>query len=138
MAFFSNRMKYSKQSIVIGTIFLACIIYVAFFKKDYRLKLREESTEVVIGQITRQYVKGGSYLNFIYTYEGNTMTGGRNITDVLYSPERFVNKFFPVVVSKKNGTNSAILITPKDFAFFEKEFPDSLTWVVQWVQEKGN
>ena len=93
---------------------------------------------MVIGQITREYIPpkaAGYYVGFSYKYEGKEMSGSREITDVIDSPQRFVNKFFPVVVSKEDADESAILTTPKDFSFFDKAFPDSLIWVVQFVDD---
>src|SRR4051794_12994469 len=113
-------MKYSKQSIVIGIIFLGCVIYAFLFKKDYRLKLKEKRTEIVMGQITREYIptrSAGYFINYRYNHEGRQYSGSRDIMDVIYSPQRFVNKFFPVVLSKEDAGESAILITPDDFAF---------------------
>lgn len=120
-----------------GAILLSCVIYSYFFNRDYRLELRKERTEVVTGRITRKYMpkSGGSFLDFSYKYGGQEMESGRYVTGVVYSPERFVNRFFPVVVSIGDPEESAILLTPKDFAFFNKEFPDSLSWVIQFVHE---
>lgn len=93
---------------------------------------------MIIGQITREYLpvrSGGYYIDYSYEYKGNKRRDSREISNVLNSPQRFVNKYFPVIVSDE-GDESAILISPEDFAFFNKEFPDSLGWVVQWVKRK--
>jgi hypothetical protein len=132
-------MKYSKQSIIIATFFAAGLLYVAFFKKDYRLQLREQKTEVFVGEITRKYsVYRSSGIRIEYTFKdrsGKIVVDNRNIADVIGSPERFVKKFFPVVVSEADSDENAILITPSDFALFNIVFPDSLDWVVQYVDE---
>jgi|GEM_PF-5798570 len=130
-------MKYSKQSVVGGIILGVSILYGSFFKKDYRIDLKKKNTEIGIGKITREYIPTKSMshsLTYKFDYAGKQFSKGRNITGVLNSPHRFVNKFFPVVFSKDDPAESAILITPDDFAFFDRDFPDSLSWVIQWVK----
>jgi len=134
-------MKVSKQSIVIAVIFLGCLGYAYFFKKDYRIGLKQKGTEIVVGQITREYTpprSSGYLIDFSYSYEGKKINGSRNIHGIITSPWRFVDKFFPVVVSKEDPHECAILITPQDFSFFNKQFPDSLSWAIQWVHDENN
>lgn len=128
-------MKISKPSVIAGVVLVGCAIYGIFFKRDHRIVLKEKRTEIVIGKITRGHFPNraaGYYLDYRYVYEGEQLTGTMDITDIITSPKRFVNKFFPVVLNKDDVDESVMLLTPKDFAMFNQTFPDSLEWVIQF------
>jgi hypothetical protein len=48
----------------------------------------------------------------------------------------FMGKEFPVVYLPSNPSNSILLIRPKDFSRFGYTFPDSLNWVLKYVNSK--
>ena len=132
-------MRYSKSSVFWIITMITLLIYFFFFKEDGWKKIKENENQLVMGKITRTYIPYKSIsprITYAYELEGKKMESSRNVEDVLYTPQRVVNKYFPVIVSSKDPDESAILITPDDFSFFGKKFPDSLQWVVEFVREK--
>ena len=119
-------------------MFLIFVITRIFFKQDdERLRLKKTETVIVIGKVTSEHgsIKStGHSLEYSFNYEGKEIDLNRKtITNVLSSPYRFVDKYFPVVVSIEDREENVMLITPKDFRTFDLTFPDSLKWVVEWV-----
>jgi hypothetical protein len=47
--------------------------------------------------------------------------------------DHFIGKAFPVIYYPGNPSNSILLITPKDFKRFNYPFPDSLGWVLKYI-----
>lgn len=50
----------------------------------------------------------------------------------IYNPQEFYGKSFPVIVSTLTG-RSVILITPEHFRRFNMQYPDSLKWVLKYI-----
>lgn len=46
----------------------------------------------------------------------------------------FLDRSFPVVYSKKNSRLNELLVLPKDFKKYNISYPDSLVWVMKYLQ----
>jgi hypothetical protein len=133
------RMKISENFIIAGVIVVSLVVYNFLFKKDYISQLGRKKTEMSVAKVIRRYTmhrSPGVRIEYSYSYKGNEMSKIRVIDDVIYNPELFVNKFFPVVLSVDDPGESVILLTPKDFRYFNREFPDSLNWVLELVHDE--
>ena len=79
---------------------------------------------------------GPSYF-FNYSFEigPDNYTGStaeRSMTNIL--PSYFIGKFFPVMYSAKNPSNNKLMVTPKDFEYYHYDYPDSLKWMLDYLQ----
>jgi hypothetical protein len=83
---------------------------------------------------------GGIWIHYVFEFEGKKYKGSsRHHTYEISSSDLHnyvLNKNFPVVYNPSNPSISSLLITPKDFSRFGYSFPDSLTWILQFVKEK--
>jgi len=50
--------------------------------------------------------------------------------------EFFTNKTFPVVYYPDDPSNNMMIISPKDFGYYNIPFPDSLNWVKEYIKEE--
>jgi hypothetical protein len=66
----------------------------------------------------KEYKNTGLYPN-VYASKGDNLVG----------------KSFPVVYDKDDENNNMMLITPKNFERFNIPFPDSLEWVLKYLQQ---
>ena len=46
----------------------------------------------------------------------------------------FIYKSFPVAIDSTDLSNSKILVTPDDFKEFNLRFPDTLNWVLKYIE----
>jgi len=94
---------------------------------------------------TIEYFQGGGRANAGRTFINGTFSINgirRNVSSVFLksqivvpNPEEyFVGKKFPVIYEKGNPNNCMFLITPEDFAIYNRPFPDSLRWVLKYLK----
>jgi len=74
-------------------------------------------------------------LKYEFYYKGKKMVGNNATGSFIGNPE-FEGKYFPVMYDPRLGM-SELLITPKDFKKHKMVFPDSLKWVLQYLNKNG-
>ncbi|GAA3937230.1 hypothetical protein GCM10022209_35080 [Chitinophaga oryziterrae] len=76
-------------------------------------------------------------LKFVYEFYigNNKYRGDASGIALLNSAGRdFVGKSFPIVYYSKDPNISKILIVPSDFKYCNREYPDSLNWVLEYLK----
>ncbi len=87
-------------------------------------------------------INGGGKGNFgpgiVYEYDrnGETVSSSRRHGELKYSIREFGGHYFPVIYGH-NGLwyDDNILITPNDFEQYGYTFPDSLKWVLEYIDK---
>lgn len=114
------------------------LIYVFFFKKEKRERLKTNSV-LVIAKITGGTTspsRGGTNVILFYNFRINDEN--IEVTHVYnkvlhHGIDKFVGKSFPVLVSERDHEINEILISPDDFSYFGMTYPDSLEWVKEYL-----
>ena len=120
--------------IYLGVVILVGIaLVIALLRtKDLTSRLRahhEISNGALITKWQKGYRGGAPSLTYVYTIDGKRFSKYREFKQLGSILEFMVNKSVPVAFETGNPDNSYPLITPKDFAYFNLTFPDSLRWV---------
>ena len=97
------------------------------YRKREILNEKELGKSLVIDY--RLNSKGYITLEYYYIVKNDTITSSEHYQFSSYAGKNLVNKYFPVIYSKKDITKHKILIEEKDFNDFKVPYPDSLRWV---------
>lgn len=139
-----EKIKNSKL-LLYGTIFLVLGLLVLYglYQKRYESDRRNEmktNPTIVVGQVQRLKKVYKNHDRFEYTFNfNNTLYSGWSsskgkATDYSNLSGHLHNKFFPVLISAKDPQKySSILIVPEDFKEYGLKFPDSLRWVLIYI-----
>lgn len=117
--------------VIIGGIIL--LAFLARWNSQRAVDNRKNNKCYAIGRITR-YVfipKGRQGFEFEFFVDGSKYESYHFFPRDVGS---FTNKKFPVVYECDNPSNSNMLIFPGDFRQNNEVFPDSLSWVRQYVE----
>ena len=104
-------------------------------------ELRENHTltQGIVTSVSKVSNKGrkGPSIKINYKRKNELITATIRKTQLKYSIDNFVGKSFPVVY-RWNGLwyDDNILITPNDFSSFGYPFPDSLKWVLEYIEKR--
>jgi hypothetical protein len=83
---------------------------------------------------------GGLYIEYTYKIDGRQYkeTAALSTSELSLDDckEYFIGKDLPLVYLPSNPSNSSLLIRPIDFKRFGYPFPDSLKWVLKYVNSK--
>jgi hypothetical protein len=129
------ELHINRKTIVLSSIFLlfSYLIYLQF-NTQYKLRNYGFWTTGVIIEEGKVY-KGG--LKFTYEfYIGHTKFRGDASGVSLYndSGKDFLGKSFPIVYYSKDPNLNMMVIVPAHFKFLNKEYPDSLNWVLEYLR----
>lgn len=139
-----KKIKNSKLTLY-GTIFLLMGIIVFFIRhqKLNEIARRNEmkrNPTIVVGEVQRLKKVYKDHDRFEYTFQFNdTLYNGWSnsngkATDYSNLSGHLYTKFFPVLLSTKDPQEySTILIVPEDFEAYGLKFPDSLRWVLKYI-----
>jgi hypothetical protein len=139
-----EKIKHSKL-LLYGTavLFLSLLVLFGLNQKRYETARRNEiraNPTIVVGQVQRLKKVYRNHDRFEYTfyfnshlYSGWSVSNGKG-TDYSNLSGHLYNRFFPVLLNAKDPQKySSILIVPEDFAAYGLEFPDSLRWVLTYL-----
>lgn len=93
-----------------------------------------EKRGVLINAKTNEWVIGAKMslgLQYEFYYNGKKITSDNSFGS-FSGNKHFENKYFPVIYNPKSGS-SQLLIEPSDFERFNLSFPDSLKWVLHYI-----
>jgi hypothetical protein len=124
--------KQNLIAFIIIVLFIAGIIFLAkYFEKD--LKQNGVIVPTKILNVNSGGKTGGGFQCLII-YKGKSFDrpSGTSISRGRFD---FVGKNFPGIYSP-NTNSLKVLITPEDFAQFDISFPDSLNWVLPYINGK--
>jgi hypothetical protein len=118
LLFFIGAVKFSQLILIKNHKMTNCIIYSMYYG----------------GKGSKgQY---GLYYNFLFnekSYKSTVLLTG--YVSKLNSKNYFINRTFPIAFNKNFPYLSQPLIFPNDFKEFNIPFPDSLNWVVQYIEK---
>lgn len=80
--------------------------------------------------------KGRSAFNYEFYVGGkkyNSQASGVGIRPGMF--QEFIGKSFPVVYNSEDPTECDMLVTPGNFSYHGREFPDSLLWVLGCLEK---
>ncbi len=138
------KKKFEKTDIFILSFLVLLALAVVFSSLYERSKL--EKKHLITTGLIYDWESGGKsspgskYINYEFYLGSKKIKGERMYSNeslkLSFVENYLINKYFPIVYSPEYPKNSAILITPKDFAQFEIPFPDSLNWVLPYINGK--
>lgn len=123
-------MKKKKVTILIILLFFGSVfIYIHYIDKRIEKEgvLLNAMTTVWVGRVNM-----GMHLQYEFFYNGKKIIGERGFKNIRGNRD-FQKKAFPVMYDPKFGT-SQLLVEPIDFKEFNLPYPDSLTWVLQYLK----
>ncbi len=134
-------MSFKRQN---DSIFIVLIIFLFFVAYYYINKKYKNDNLIRNYKLTSGTIYGFSKdgrgqsiaVNYFYIVDGtkyNNLQGVDRFFLKKYS--WFANKQFPVAYDSINKQNSKILILPSDFNKLDIEFPDSLSWILQYIEK---
>lgn len=134
----SKLLLYGTGVLVLGI--LAILIRQQKLAEATRRNEIRGNPTIVVGQVQKLKKVYKDHDRFEYTfYFNNTLYSGWSksngkATDYSNLSGHLYNKFFPVLLSTKAPQKySSILIVPEDFAEYGLKFPDSLRWVLTYI-----
>lgn len=119
-------------------ILLILVLFVAFYAIHQTQKLKKKHI-ITSGTIIKcsTGLKGqiGTWFDFKYNVNDDEFIGSSLYREFYFKDcaQHLKGKSFPIVYSPDDKTNSAILLTPKEFKSYDMEFPDSLKWLLQYI-----
>ena len=122
-------MKNSKLTMIIGIVAFVLILFVIKYSD-----LMLTKNGVLLNAKTLQWgisAKMGMDLHYEFFYNRKRYTSNNTFYKIRGLRE-FENKYFPVMYDPKMGS-SQLLLYPLDFKRFNLPFPDSLKWVLQYL-----
>ena len=139
-----EKIKNSKL-LIYGTIFLIMCIIVFLIRgqklnETARRDEMKRNPTVVVGEVQRLKKVYKDHDRFEYTFQFNDTlyygwsNSNGKATDYSNLSGHLYTKFFPVLLSAKDPKKySTILIVPEDFEEYGLKFPDSLGWVMEYI-----
>ncbi len=137
-------MKISKLQIGIliffAVVFIAMVCMVSVFKR----KLIQHHN-ISVAKVTDCSYGGRGHvgtITFLYIFQFNDkeIEGSKtfNSDELNFSDAKsfFLNRTFPVIYDSSSPNINFLLIRPADFEKFHYTFPDSLKWVIKYVNFK--
>ncbi len=137
------RKKLNKIQIftlILGIFVLVVPLIIGHINNNKFKKKLMENPIIVSGKITGfdKTYKRADALNYDFEYNskeykksGNS-NGKASDYEALY--KYIINKTFPVIINKINPQDySKILVVPEDFQEYELQFPDSLKWLLKYI-----
>ena len=127
-------------SLIIGAGLLVLPLIIGHFNQDKFRKKMMENSIIVSGKIIgfdKTYKKADA-LNYAFEYDrkvykkvGNS-NGKAKDYEALY--KYVANRAFPILINKNNPQEySKILVVPEDFQEYGLQFPDSLKWLLKYI-----
>lgn len=127
-------------SLLIGFLVLVIPLIIGYINHNKFKKKLTENSIIVPGKITGfdKTYKRADALNYIFEYNGKTYTtyssSSGNPSDYEDMKLFVFNRTFPVLINKNNPKKySKLLVVPEDFQEFGLEFPDSLKWILKYI-----
>jgi hypothetical protein len=131
------------NALVYSILVIFLVIWVVWGLKGRRNLLNNQrfSAGIVTGFLAGGRGSAGVMsINFKFVVKGQYYNGSSGYSDMNLSSANFDSIFkgktFPVIYDGSNPHNADILITPTFFKHFGVPFPDSLKWVLEYVNEK--
>lgn len=122
-----------------GWVFISLgllILVVIAIQLRYNMSLKKNGTLTnarVIGE-GRTY-KGNLTLRYEFYVDGKKYEEETDRLDLYNNAGRiFLEREFPVLYSISKPSFNKLLVTPKDFEFCNRTYPDSLSWVLEFVK----
>jgi len=127
-------------SLLIGFFVLAIPLIIGYINHNKFKKKLTENSIIVPGKITGfdKTYKRADALNYIFEYNKieYKKVGNSNgkATDYEAVQKHVLYRTFPVLINKNNPKKySKLLVVPEDFQEFGLEFPDSLKWILKYI-----
>lgn len=101
------------------------------------VKSRLKSNGILLNAKTTNWASGAKMsldLKYEFYYKGEKIIGANAFGPFRGNPD-FENRFFPVMYYPGLGGHSQLLIMPSDFKSFNLSFPDSLKWVLKYLDK---
>jgi len=127
-------------TLIIGVFVLLLPLIIGYFNNNMFKKKLMENSVIVSGKIMGfdKTYKRADALNYSFEYNrkvfnkaGNS-NGKADDYEALF--KNILNRTFPVLIIKNNPQEySKLLIVPEDFEEYGLKFPDSLRWVLNYI-----
>jgi len=121
---------------VIATFFVVTIAVTTIQSNSDTHKLANQGilTNAYIIDITTT-VRGDFAINYRFIVNGKSFENQHSYSELLLRYQNnFINKIFPVIYLSQNPSINYLLVTPQSFKEYNKDFPDSLQWIRQYMR----
>lgn len=115
-------------------IILFFVLLIFFIQGQFKKRGLKECHKFATGKINAIFDIGSAPNGTNYIYKINGVEYESLITGKYYYG--LVNKKFPVIYKCDEPDFSKILIEPDDFKEFGYKYPDSLKWVLKYIENK--
>jgi len=126
-------MQETSKKRIYGVFFIITMLLL-FMYGLYKKNDIKESFEISVARISKTHESSRGYLGYEYEFffkNEKYTNSGILFTSYYAFNEIFINKFIPVVFSKKNPNNSELLLQINDFEEYNMTYPDSLNWLLE-------
>ena len=134
------KIKNNKINSYIAFLILLSFVLYVYFKETGKYKKLREKGIITTGYITdfKNAAKTSHDMIYSFVYKGqkyNDNATGMESSLVLNNKEKIIGKCFPVLFYKDDPKINDILMFPEDFKHYNLNFPDSLSWVLQYEEK---
>ena len=131
-------MKIKLTNVIVLAIFAIMIVYscIRFNRNEVYLK---EAGIMIIGKITGdKLTKNNFFITYSFKYNQKNHNDLKTASNIQIGdvPKFLINKSFPLILSKEDPENNALLIFREDFERYNLVYPDSLKWVCDSLKLK--
>jgi hypothetical protein len=132
--------KFDQRIYYVIAFFIIAIALIAIYGQAKKNQL-DSSFVIVNGATVNSFsatgrIGSGYFLDYSFQLQSKIYSGSTAERNIINSGgSTFVGKFFPVMYSSKNPSNSKLMVTPKDFEDYHYEYPDSLKWMLQYLRQ---
>ncbi len=130
----SNKILYS--------ILICFLIFVVFkvlqkISNQGHLKKNYALASGTISRFDVSFKSSACQIYYSFKFNNKSLLGSRSLGGINcgQNGDVFINKTFAVLVDTLNPANNAILITPDHFKKANRNFPDSLKWILKYYDD---
>jgi hypothetical protein len=119
------------------SFYVSILVIISVFAYIIVAKIRLKKDGILLNAKTIDWAIGSKMslnLKYEFYYNGERVTGASPLSKIRGNPD-FENRYFPVMYYPKMGGHSQLLVQPSDFEKFNLPFPDSLKWVLSYLED---
>ncbi|HEY5367860.1 MAG TPA: hypothetical protein VIJ75_02620 [Hanamia sp.] len=122
---------------VIATFFVVTIVVTTIQGNSNTHKLANQGVlaNAYVMDITTT-VRGDFAIDYRFIVNGKSFEDQHSYSELLMRYQNnFLNRTFPVIYLPQNPSINYLLVTPQSFKEYNKDFPDSLQWIMQYMRK---
>jgi len=135
----TGSAKFDKRTYYVVAFFFIVVAAIAIYGQVKKNQLDSGFVITNGATVTSISLTGktgsGYFLDYSFQFQSKTYSGSTAERGIINSDgSTFIGKSFPVMFSTKDTSNNKLMVTPKDFEDYHYEYPDSLKWMLDYLQ----